>query len=303
MRIFGGERIAGLMNRLKVAEDEPIENRLISRTLEASQKKVEGFNFDTRKNVVQYDDVMNRQRKAIYTMRREILMNMDIKGRVKALLNEEAEVIAAHPESTSPNYETILTEVFPLSQSALDKVFDAEPEKFVDELQRAAQKLYKDKEKAFGAENMRKIERDIYLQVLDNLWMQHLENMEHLREGIHWMGVGQRDPLVEYRRRGQVIFDNMQAVLRGEVVRNILQAEPVSEADLARAVETELTLAARGSVDNASEITRAEEFEEEDFRPSATATPAGKKKRSIKQARKKERQRKKVSRNKKRRRQ
>ncbi len=295
MRIFGGDRIAALMNRLKVAEDEPIENKLISRTLEASQKKVEGFNFDARKNVVQYDDVMNRQRRAIYTMRREILMQMDVSGRVKTLIGEEVEVIANHPEAASTNYETILTEIFPLAPKALDKVFDAEPSKFAAELKKASLNLYSSKEKAFGAETMRKIERDIYLQVLDNLWMQHLENMEHLREGIHWMGVGQRDPLVEYRRRGQVIFENMQAALRHEVVRNILYAEPISEADLARAVETELTLAAKGSIDNARQITQAEVLDEDDFRPSLTEPSPAKRKSSIKKARKKERQRKKAA--------
>lgn len=295
MRIFGGERIAGIMDRLKVAEDEPIENRIISRTLEAAQKKVEGFNFDARKNVVQYDDVMNRQRRAIYTMRREILMQIDVSGRVKKLIEAEAESVAAHPESASANYETIVKEIFPFGETALDKIFDAEGDKFSVELKAAALELYKKKEKLFGADEMRKIERDVYLQILDDLWMQHLESMGHLREGIHWMGVGQRDPLVEYRRRGQFMFDEMQVVLRRNVVGNILNAQPISEADLQKAVETELTLAARGSVDNASQITRAEEFDEEDFRPGSAAAAAGRKKTAVKKARKAERQRKKTA--------
>jgi preprotein translocase subunit SecA len=95
----------------------------------------------------------------------------------------------------------------------LDKLFDTEATKFESELVKAAESLYKIQEKLFGADNMRKVERDIYLQVLDNLWMQHLENMDHLREGIHWISVGQRDPLVEYRRQGQRLFEEFQATL------------------------------------------------------------------------------------------
>ncbi len=267
MRIYGGEKIASLMNLLKVDEQTPLESRRISKALEGAQKKVEGFNFDTRKNVVQYDDVMNRHRRAIYAMRREILTSDDIAPRIKKLIQEEAEALANHSESTSENYESILTEVFPLTDKTLDTLFDAETDKFKGLLSESAVKLYKSREKLFGAEVMRKVERDIYLQVLDNLWMQHLENMDHLREGIHWISVGQRDPLVEYRRQGQRLFDDMQMILRQEIVRAIMSAQPVDESSLNRPVETDLTRAARGSVDNASKILAAEEFHETDFTP------------------------------------
>ena len=265
MRIYGGERIAAIMERLKVEEDMPIESRMITRSLEGAQKKVEGFNFDQRKNVVQYDDVMNRHRRAIYTMRREILNAGDISPRIRKFIEEEVEFLTKHPESTSETYELILSETFPFSDKVLDKLFDSPADKFQDALTQEAMKLYSSQEKNFGAEIMRKVERDIYLQVLDNLWMQHLENMDHLREGIHWISVGQRDPLVEYRRQGQRIFDEFQATLRHDIVRAVLHAEPAAAADLERAVETELTLAARGSVDNASKIIEAESFEETDF--------------------------------------
>src|SRR5581483_4833781 len=109
----------------------------------------------------------------------------------------------------------------------------------------AAIELYDARQKAFGEEVLHKIERDIYLQVLDNLWMQHLENMDHLREGIHWMSVGQQDPLVEYRRRGQMLFDDMQDSLRHDVLMHLYRAEPIPAEDLARATETDLTRAAR----------------------------------------------------------
>src|SRR5665213_2321892 len=266
MRIYGGDRIASIMDRLRVDENTPIESRMISKSLEGAQKKVEGFNFDTRKNVVQYDDVMNRHRRAIYAVRSEVLRAEDISPRVKKFMAEESEWLTNHPESTTENYEALLKEIFPFDDKTLDKLFDTPADKFQEELDKAALAHYGSQEKSFGADIMRKVERDVYLQVLDNLWMQHLENMDHLREGIHWMSVGQQDPLVEYRRRGQLLFDDMQATLRHDVVLHLFHAEPVSQEELDRATETELTLAARGSVDNASQITTAEtEFEATDF--------------------------------------
>ena len=265
MRIYGGERIASIMDRLKVEEDTPIESKMITKSLEGAQKKVEGFNFDQRKNVVQYDDVMNRHRKAIYAMRREVLRAEDISARIKKMISEEVAWLTNHPESTSEAYETILNESFPFDDKTLDKLFDSPADKFQDELEKAAMKLYKDQESAFEADLMRKVERDIFLQVLDNLWMQHLENMDHLREGIHWISVGQRDPLVEYRRQGGRIFDDMQENLRHEIIRAISHAQPVDSA-LTQTVETDLTMAARGSVDNASQITRADIYDSSDFK-------------------------------------
>jgi preprotein translocase subunit SecA len=296
MRIYGGERIASLMNLLKVEEDTPLESRRISKALEGAQKKVEGFNFDMRKNVVQYDDVMNRHRRAIYAMRREVLKAEDISPRIKKLIKEEVEMLVAHPESTSENYESILTESFPLEDKTLDKLFNTESTKFQAELEKAANNIYGEQESNFGADSMRKIERDIFLQVLDNLWMQHLENMDHLREGIHWISVGQRDPLVEYRRQGQRIFEQMQITLRHDIVRAIMNAQPVDAAELERPVETDLTLAARGSVDNADRIIDAEEFHETDFMPEhEEIAKEARLKAHRKKARKAERKRKSVA--------
>ncbi|MBX4201432.1 preprotein translocase subunit SecA [Candidatus Saccharibacteria bacterium] len=265
MRIYGGDRIAGIMDRLKVDDDTPIESKMITKSLEGAQKKVEGFNFDQRKNVVQYDDVMNRHRRAIYSMRREVLKADDISARIKKMIIEEVDSLTNHPESTSEVYESILTDSFPFDGKTLDKLFDSPADKFQAELDKAALNLYKDQEKKFTPETMRKVERDIFLQVLDNLWMQHLENMDHLREGIHWISVGQRDPLVEYRRQGGHIFDEMQENLRHEIIRAIAHAEPV-DVNTNQAVETDITRAAQGSVNNASQITSAETFEETDFK-------------------------------------
>jgi len=266
MRIFGGDRVAGIMDRLKVDDETPIENRVISRALENAQKKVEGFHFDQRKNVVQYDDVMNRHRRATYAMRREILRADNISKRVKAYIEDEVSALADSPLRLTEEFEPAVRELLPLDEAALDRAFSAGPDKAKQVLLEEAKELYAGRESAFGAEILRKIERDIYLQILDNLWMQHLENMDHLREGIHWMSVGQRDPLVEYRRRGQLIFEEMQSALRHEVVRALFHAEPVSEEDLQRPIETELTRAARNSISNASEVLEGQaEFEEGDF--------------------------------------
>jgi preprotein translocase subunit SecA len=294
MRIFGGDRIGRIMDRLKVEDDTPIENRLISKSLEGAQKKVEGFHFDQRKNVVQYDDVMNRHRKATYAMRREILHQQDIKKRIQIFIEDEVRMLSASPLLTTDEFEDMVREVFPFADETLDRLFDTDTDKFQQVLLTEAREFYDSRELAFTPEGMRIAERQIYLQILDNLWMQHLENMDHLREGIHWMSVGQQDPLVEYRRRGQMMFEDMQQQLRHEVVRALMYAEPVPMEDLEQPVETELTKAARGSISNANQISEAgDEFTESDFKSrkseQAEQKVAAEKR---KKARKAERQRK-----------
>ena len=294
MRIFGGDRISNIMQRLNVDDDTPIENRLISKSLEGAQKKVEGYHFDQRKSVVQYDDVMNRHRKAVYAMRREILRSPDISKRIKIMAEDEAHGLATSPLATTDQFEDLLRELFPFDEATLDRLFDSEADKFEKVLKTQINELYEARTAAFGKDVMRKVERDIYLQVLDNLWMQHLENMDHLREGIHWMSVGQQDPLVEYRRRGQLLFEDMQQSLRHDVLMHLFHAEPIAEEDLERATETDLTRAARGSVDNASTILTGEkEFDEKDFNDKRSDQQAKKKQSSnVKKARKTERKRK-----------
>ncbi|HUA13614.1 MAG TPA: preprotein translocase subunit SecA [Candidatus Sulfotelmatobacter sp.] len=294
MRIFGGDRISSVMSKLSADDDTPIENRLISKSLEGAQKKVEGFHFDQRKNVVQYDDVMNRHRKAIYAMRKEVLKADDISKRIKIFIDEEAHQLATSPLTATAEFEDVIREIFSFNEKTLDKIFDTDADKFEETLKEEALKLYKERSELFGEDILHKIERDIYLQVLDNLWMQHLENMDHLREGIHWISVGQQDPLVEYRRRGQLLFDDLQVSLKHDVLMHLYHAEPVSQEDLDRAFETELTRAARGSIDNASQIVNNEnEFEEKDFDKTRLAQqPKKKKPTSIRKARKSERKRK-----------
>jgi preprotein translocase subunit SecA len=297
MRIFGGDRIAGIMNRLSVDDDTPIENRLISKSLEGAQKKVEGYHFDQRKSVVQYDDVMNRHRKATYAMRREVLRASDISKRVKIFIDEQTHMLATSPVATTEQFEDVIREIFAFDEVTLDRLFDADATKFEKVFQTEAKEVYAARELAFTPTTMRIIERQIYLQVLDNLWMQHLENMDHLREGIHWMSVGQQDPLVEYRRRGQLLFEGMQQQLRNEVLLHLFHAQPIAPEDLDKATETELTRAARGSIDNGRQINNADtDFEAQDFADKkAAAIAKSKLPTTIKKARKTERKRKTVA--------
>lgn len=293
MRIFGGDRIGSLMARLKVDDETPIENRLISKSLENAQKKVEGFHFDQRKQVVKYDDVMNRHRKATYAMRREILKSEDISKRIQAFIDDEVTALAHSPLLTTDQFESIVRETFPFDEATLDRLFDTPADKFAKVLATEAEELYQSRETAFTPDIMRKLEADIYLQLLDNLWMQHLENMDHMREGIHWMSVGQRDPLVEYRRQGQRLFEEMQATLRHEVVRTLFMAQPVDIADLDQPVETELTRAARQSVGNVDQISEADdEFSAADFSAKKETKPKKQQTGTRKKTRKAERQRK-----------
>lgn len=295
MRIFGGDKIRSLMERLKVDEDMPLENRVVSKSLESAQKKVEGFNFDARKNVVKYDDVMNRHRKATYETRRALLENANIADRIRQFVHEEAQALASLP-GTDEAYEEHITEVFPFDDETLDRLFDAEADKFAKVLEQEAIELYEARELAFTPDVMRLVERDIYFQILDNMWMQHLEDMEHLREGIHWTSIGQRDPLVEYRRRGQAMFEAMQHALRREVLRNVMHAMPLNtNAQINEMHETELTRAARNSVDNADVITEAEIIHEDDFAPKKSVKKPSMTKKK-KAARKSERQNRKKSR-------
>lgn len=294
MRIFGGERIGAVMARLGADDDTPIENRMISRSLEKAQERVEGYNFDQRKNVVKYDDVMNRHRKAVYSMRREVLKATDISKRIKKLIEEEAHAIATSPMLMSDQLDEVVREVFPFDEPTLDRLFDAEADRFEKSLTSEAKELYNGRELAFTPEVMRNVERVVYLQILDNLWMQHLENMDHLREGIHWISVGQQDPLVEYRRRGQLLFDDMQMTLRHDIVRAIFHVELSDAAEADRPVETELTRAARGSVDNSREVRRSQaEFDEKDFDNAKVVNQPKTKQTDVrKKARKTERKRK-----------
>ncbi len=272
MRIFQGDRIAMLMSRLGVDEDTPIQTRSVTKTLETAQKRIEGFNFDSRKNVVQYDNVINRHRRVVYTMRRKILEGENIKGEINRLIKDACEDLTQFSSRVNKNFVKDFQKVFDLDEDLVKEIGLMRKEKDRTKLAiTAVQEKYKDKELDFGPEVMRKIEREIYLKVLDALWMQHLENMQHLREGIHWRSVGQRDPLVEYRTEAQKLFDGLQRNLREEVLKVILsltrQEAEESQVTDGQEYESELTKMAESSTEKGvNEVSAGEKNLDSEFK-------------------------------------
>lgn len=271
MRIFQGERIAMLMSRLGVDEDTPIQNKSVSKTLEAAQKRIEGFNFDSRKNVVQYDNVINRHRKVVYGMRRKILDGESIHDEIKRLMRVAAEDLTKDSARVNQKFTEEFRNVFDVDEETVNQIGKMRKES--DRAKAALaeiEKQYAEKEAEFGAETMRKIEREVYLKVLDTLWMQHLENMQHLREGIHWRSIGQRDPLVEYRSESQKLFDGLEKTLREEVLKILLSltkqeaiAEGVTDGE---EYDTELTKMAESMTEKGvNEISAGEKKLDSDF--------------------------------------
>ncbi len=270
MRIFQGERIASLMDRLGVDEETAIQNKAVSKTLEAAQKRVEGYNFDTRKNVVQYDNVINRHRKVVYTMRRKILDGDNIQPEIQRLLSEKITDLTVVPAKNNAKFTEEFTAVVPADTAEIERIGAEKKDKIRrEDALKLAQDLYADKEAELGEELIRGVEREVYLQVLDTLWMQHLENMQHLREGIHWRSVGQRDPLVEDRSESQKLFDSLQATLRDEVLRAIYhvhKTDAITREAVDEEHDTELTKLAESSVEHGvNEITGGEENRDDDF--------------------------------------
>jgi len=182
MRVFGGDRIKSLLETLKIPEDQPIEAKIISRAIEASQAKVEGLNFDARKHILEYDDVMNKHREVFYKKRQEVLEKAQ-KGKLKEDILEIVKKAGFREED------------------------------------------YDKKEKEVGEENMRRIEKLVYLKVLDTLWLEHLENMDHLRDSVRLRAYGQQDPLVEYKKEGHRMFREFLQIIETTIGQNILKAE------------------------------------------------------------------------------
>ena len=271
MRIFNGERIAALMSKMGAASHQVIQSRLISKALEGAQKKVEGFHFDSRKHVVQYDDVMNKHRLVTYTIRRQLLEKIEVSDKILVFLKEEAILLASLP-GQDESYERLIADILPLDDKTLDKVFATPADNFAKVLHQQALKLYESKAKQFDKEVFEAIQRDVYFQTLDNLWMNHLEKMDNMQQGVQWISVGQRDPLVEYRRQAQILYAEMQTNLRRVILKSLMHVRPATQADLDRVgTETDLTRAARHSVENADRIIKSQALEEKDFEDSTRA--------------------------------
>ncbi len=228
VRIFAGDRIHSIMNRFKIPDDQPMEAGILSKQIENAQKKVEEQNFVARKNVLKYDDVMNTQRIVIYEQRRRVLEGEDLSADVKEWIKETVEAgvaqftdaefaeewdlegLVTHMQSL---YETDIT-VDELREEVDLSSREALTEEFVED----ALEAYEEREEALGPEIARDVERFIILQVVDQRWREHLETMDYLREGVHLRAFAQKDPLVEYRGEGHILFEQLSETIRQEVV-------------------------------------------------------------------------------------
>lgn len=251
MRLFGSENIAALVDRLGLDEDTPIDAKILSNSIESAQKRLEAQNFNRRKNVLMYDDVMNQQRTIIYAQRREVLDGMDlhekIAGMIRTVIEDEvrSECIAENPAEW--NFENIRAYFASTLCSKDDFQYTAEQlaalsrEELIELLQKRADALYTEKEQLFGAEQMREIERIILLRCVDAKWMEHLENMDSLEDNIGLQAYAQRNPINEYRIAGADLFDGMIAAIRDDTARAILSVvprpsqEPLRRTQLAKA--------------------------------------------------------------------
>src|SRR5579884_2798490 len=234
LRIFGGERIQKLMLRLGMEEDVPIESRMISKRIEAAQKAVEAQNFESRKHLLEYDDVMNKQREAIYGLRRKLLEGMDQKEYIQEIIRDLVGAfvdnrcpVKAHPDTY--DYAGLRTDVltqFGVKVDELDLAHMSRLE-IVDSITELLYRRYDEKENLLGAEAMRYHERMIMLQILDTQWKDHLLSMDHLKEGIGLRGYGQKDPLVEYKKESYELFQALMDRIEDETLRYLFFLQPV----------------------------------------------------------------------------
>ncbi len=229
MKIFGGDMITRVYDGLGADENMPIQAKILSRTVENAQKKVEGKNFSIRKNVLQYDDVMNQQRELIYAQRREVLDGKDLKESILKMVSGVAEdlvnMYANVPEGENIDVEGLklqIKEIFRIEdiEALTDKELDEE--KLISELQEKAVKKYEEKEQEVGEKEFRELERIVMLKVVDEKWMDHIDAMDELKDGIGLRAYGQKDPVVQYRIEGSDMFDEMIEAIRTDVVRIIL---------------------------------------------------------------------------------
>ena len=258
MRIFGSDRIAGMMDALGIDEDTPIENALVSRSLESAQKRVEGHNFDARKHVVDYDDVMNKHRESIYSRRRRALESEALKPEILGMIRAQVQLmVTAHTDPKTqeidwPALKAALEQIMPLApelEQGLQQAYHTEErvERMMDEVEH----LYAHREQEFG-DLMQTLERLVYINVLDQLWIDHLEVMENLRSGIGLRAIGQRDPLVEYKREAYRVFQQLLQALEAEVAFTIFK-RAITRVEPEAPVDTALTRAAAQASTNSPE--------------------------------------------------
>ncbi|GAC1369494.1 MAG: preprotein translocase subunit SecA [Candidatus Saccharimonadales bacterium] len=258
MRIFGSERIASVMETLGLDDETPIENRLVSRSLESAQKKVEGHNFDTRKQLVEYDDVMNRHREVIYGRRRKALRAESMQDDILTMIQQEVTaMVQAHTDSRTgeldhPAIQEAIGSILPVTVELKDKLERAHESELSEIVMDEARSLYEARTEQFTPPIMRMVERYTYINALDRIWIEHLEAMDSLRSGIGLRAIGQRDPLVEYKREGFRMFKRLLTLLDGDVATTIFKVSVSREdTNVEAPVETPLTRAAEQASTNA----------------------------------------------------
>jgi preprotein translocase subunit SecA len=235
MRRFGGSTVANIMDRLGVDEDIPIEHDLISRSLENAQVKVEGYNFDLRKHLLEYDDVVNQQRKLIYDQRKLILTSDHLKDTILGMVRDElGAMVMSHTagdpiEWDLPRLVQAVRTILLLPEDFRPAWKDLNAEQIEEQLLNLAEQMYEAKEQQLGSEMMRQLERLLMLHVVDNLWVKHLTALDELREGIGLRAFGQRDPLVEYKREAFDMFDELKGSIAHDTARRIYFANLVRE--------------------------------------------------------------------------
>jgi preprotein translocase subunit SecA len=246
LRIFGGDRLTSIMNRLGMEEDEPIEHSMISKAIENAQRKVEGHNFDIRKHLLEYDDVMNKQREVIYSQRRAVLEREDISEIISDMIDDLVDGLAdSVAEERKPSedwdwlsFEEKAAEQFNLQPGWLPaERHEISRDKLRELLRAAAGQACREQEERNGVAQMRHLERMILLQVVDTLWKEHLLNMDHLKEGIGLRGYGQKNPLDEYKKEGFDMFMGMVEAVKAQTVSNLMYVRIVQEDDVARMEE------------------------------------------------------------------
>src|SRR5581483_8441660 len=235
VRLFAGYRIKGIMERFKIPEDQPMEAKILSRQIEGAQKKVEEQNFVMRKNVLKYDDVLNRHRGRIYEQRRQVLEGEDMSEQVKLWIDEIVEDTVAQftEEAYAEEWDlealtNAMAGLYPTEITAAElreDLGDLTRDALIEEFQADVRDEYAAKEEEFGSELMRELERFVILQVVDVRWREHLEHMDYLREGIGLRAMAQKDPLVEYTAEGERMFTELSRAIRGEVVLHLFHAE------------------------------------------------------------------------------
>ena len=237
LRLFGSDNISNIMDRLGMGEDDPIEHKLITRSIANAQKKVEGRNFDMRKHVLQYDDVMNQQREVIYAERRKVLKGENLREHILTMIGGiiEAEMNQYANEKLYPE-EWSLDELIkdaesiyaPTGRLKLDELEEMSRDEVQDFLNQMAEESYAQREQLFGEANMRELEKIIMLRVVDNRWMEHLDRMDMLREGIGLLAYGQRNPLIEYKIKGHEMFGQMIDSIQNDIASLIFRVNIIT---------------------------------------------------------------------------